>query len=254
MNGFVWGLLGTCVVCGHGAGWWYPHAGQYRCAHPTGRCLESLSETLAELDRVVAPRTGPVRGAWARIAGTAMSTGPRFDAVRRGLGEGSPFFVPGMTEGSPWVAVAETNFGILTCVSTTEEHARKVGAHYRAAAERGYSVGGPTSRGFAGAVIDPTGALSQQWGDRPVVPGSPRWTPITMVSQWTRCAGCDRALWPGSLVTVTGRRCRACTAPTELDDPRPWPVEPSDPGMVGRPEYLGGPKPVKRSSAKGKES
>lgn len=256
MNGLVWGLLGTCVVCGHGAGWWYAHGDQYRCAHPTGRCLEQLTDTLEELDRAAttAARSGPARGAWARIAGAAVPTGPRADGVRRGVGQGSPFFVPGMIEGAPWVAIAETNFGHLTCVSATEAHARKVAVRYRALAAIGRDVSLTGSRAVAGAVVDPTGALSDEWGDRPITLGSPRWTPITMVSQWMRCAGCGRALWPGSVVTVTTGRCRGCTAPGEAADPRPWPSEPRDPGMIGRPEYLGGPKPVKRATAKGRES
>lgn len=253
----VWGCLGSCTVCGRSSGWWLAHGDRYRCVHPNIRCLDQLTETLDELDRVAALAArpaGPARGAWARLRKDVPVTARRTlaeDSLRHGLGHGSPFFRPGMEEGAPWVVVAETNLGhLIVPGGASGDHVRKVNAHWRLLSGQGREVAMGGARAVAGCVVDPAGVLLDCWGEGVVTPGSPRWVPITRVTSWLRCSACSEPLWPGCLVSTPGGRCVTCVARDEADDPREWPDEPRDPGMLLRPEHLGGPKRRKVASTR----
>lgn len=250
------GLLGSCVVCGHSTVWWYRASDRYHPVHRQPACVGRLTETLAELETVAAGAArlsaGPRRGAWARrgagtVAGTASPAG-----VRHGLSRGSPFHRPGMLDGAPWVALAQTNYGLLSVPAhVDEDHARDVCRRWRLLSERGQDIshGGVVACGAV--VMDPCGVVVESWGEPPA-PDRSRWRPIRRVRDWTRCTGCAEVLWPGCLATIADGLCAFCTAADEVDDPRVWPEEPGDPGMAARPEYLGGPK-VKKGSTRSSE-
>lgn len=246
------GLLGSCVVCGQSTGWWYRASDRYHPVHRLSMCTGRLAETLTELETIAAGAarlsSAPRRGAWARRGATsAAGTSSPAAGMRYGLSQGSPFHRPGMLEGAPWVAVAQTNFGHLSAPAhVNEAHARSVCRHWRALTDRGWEISPGGVEAVGAMVVDPSGVVVESWGD-PFAVGQRRWRPITRLSHWTRCAGCSDVLWPGCLVTVAGGLCVTCTAADEHDDPRVWPGEPSDPGVSARPEHLGGPKRPKTS-------
>lgn len=166
-----YGLTSGCAVCEHSAiHWWRMPTGEYIPVHGScvRRLVEHWHERIASGD-VGQPELGggARRGAYAR---RASPTGARVHPARprsapsRSLG--SPYFRPGMSEGSPWVIVVESEHGRLVFVhGDSEAHARKVLGHYAALTRHGQPVtwGGPNA--FGAVLLDPTGAIVDCWGE-----------------------------------------------------------------------------------------
>lgn len=248
------GLLGSCVSCGRSSHNWAEHADQLHCVCDRWDCLVKMAEALEEQEKTsTVRRAGGSRGVFARRGATRAGSAPRA-ASRYGLDPGSPYWRPGMLDGAPWTALAETNYGqVMVPCGTNEAHARKVVRGWRTLAESGYEVGHGGRYAVAGTVVDPRGEFSDEWGDV-IVASKPRWSPIWRVRDWTRCTGCDVVLWPGCLASVADGQCVSCVSATESDDPRVWPDEPRDPGLANYPPHLGGPKKTKAKPAAKAES
>lgn len=177
-----YGLTSSCVACDHSAiHWWRMPSGEYISVHASCalRLVTHWRERIESGD-VDQPELGggARRGAYARRSGT---TGERVHPPRaaskpsRSLG--SPFFRPGMPEGSPWAIVVESHHGRLNYVhGDNEAHARKVFGHYEALTERGWPImwGGPMAVGAA--LLDPTGAIVDGWGEEFDLDSPSPWT------------------------------------------------------------------------------
>lgn len=152
----------------------------------------------------------------------------------------SPYWRPGMTLGEPWVALAETSAGhvVHICGRRAEQAFARVGLwHAQAEAGRGIDE---LRICVGGAVVDPRGTVVDSWGSAPTPGGRSRWSPITRLREPAVCGRCRRARWTGCWVDLTLDGCAACLPAIEVDDPRPWPVDPPDPGQPLRSE----PKPL----------
>jgi hypothetical protein len=172
------GLTGGCCVCQHSTIWWWPAAdGTFHPLHSgcarrlLARWAERVESGDVDTPAVVPEVASAALGAYARRAratgGPAALAPPRATRTRsRSLG--SPYFRPGMPEGSPHTIVARTaeeDGGQLLVIPTTGAHnAAQVLSHYAALTLQGrpYRLGGPRLAGAA--VVDPTGAIVQQWG------------------------------------------------------------------------------------------
>jgi hypothetical protein len=167
----VQGLVGSCATCGHSVPWWWCMPdGTYVAVHPgcARKLIEHWHQRIETGDVEEAPVVASARrGAYAR---RASPTGARVHPPRprsapsRSLG--SPWFRPGMPEGAPWVIVVESTHGRLTFThGPGEEHARGVLSHYEALTRRDLPLwfGGPV--GLGAALIDPTGAIVDGWGE-----------------------------------------------------------------------------------------
>lgn len=166
-----YGLTSACLVCEHSAiHWWRMPDGLYIPVHATctGRMVEHWRERIesGDLDEPELA-TGARRGAYAR---RSTETGARVHPPRaktapsRSLG--SPWFRPGMPEGAPWAIIVESHHGRLNFVHSDDEgHVRKVLRQDRALTERGLPLwpGGPMAVGAA--LLDPTGAIVDRWGE-----------------------------------------------------------------------------------------
>lgn len=245
------GLSGVCVACRRACWtWWSPAApGGYVPLH-RDRCPARLRELWAEALKE-GDFTGPEapaivsrgRGAYGRRAAAAAAPARPVVAlsacgieVPEGFTPG-PFWKPGHSHLEPWVVVYSTGTGGGAMPYGRDE----AGARDRV---RRLKVSGVTDAGMmilGATLIAPNGAHACEWGAAPMV-GQPRWEGLTQLSEWRRCAACAVPRWPGSWLTLHTGRCQACQEPFELDDPRPWPVDPADPGLATAPDYLGGPK------------
>lgn len=246
-----YGLTSACVVCDHSAlHWWRMPDGLYIPVHGacTGRLIEGWHERIESGDHLDQPDLGGARrGAYARrsSASGARVHPPRAKAVpSRSLG--SPWFRPGMAEGTPWVLITETHNGRTVEVFDSREHTEGVMVRTELLAARGLprSLGGALAVG--GALLDPTGAVVSGWGEEFDLDGRPRWEPMRRVQNWMRCGGCDAVLWPLRLVSGDNR-CRACVEARE-DGTRVWLSEPGDPGIDSYPPEYGGPKRKKKGA------
>lgn len=259
--GIVDGSLGECVACHRTCWtWWSPAPpGGFIGLH-RDRCPLRLRELWAEAlkdgggQRDEAPAVvARGRGAYGRRAVTA----PRAAAAttftlsaRQGiqLPEGftpGPFWKPGYSHLEPWVVAFESGAGGGHAPFNTDEGAART--HLRRLSLR--PVVGYATPVVGAVLLAPDGARVDEWGEAPV-PGQRRWEGLTQLPEWRRCSACSVPRWPGSWLTVDTGRCRSCQEPTELADPRPWPVDPQDPGLATAPEWLGGPKKPKTRSSK----
>lgn len=250
-----YGLTSGCVACDHSTiHWWPAPTGEYIPVHPTcaGRLVGHWRERIESGD-VGQPELGggSRRGAYARRAtDTGARIHPPRPASKPSRSLGSPYFRPGMPEGAPWAVVVETHNGRDVFLhGDNEQHARHVLGHYEALTRRGLpiSLGGPLATGAA--LLDPTGAVVDGWGEEFDLDSPPRWEPMGRAKNWMRCSGCEAVLWPLRLIS-TDNRCRDCVAAREGHDPRVWLSEPADPGMDARPPHYGGPKRKKGAKEK----
>ncbi|HET9144078.1 hypothetical protein [Actinophytocola sp.] len=166
-----YGLTAGCTVCDHSAiHWWRMPTGEYIPVHAAcaRRLVNGWHERIESGD-VGQPELGggARRGAYAR---RATATGARVHPPRprsapsRSLG--SPYFRPGMPKGAPWVIVIESTHGRLTFVhGDNESHARKVFNQDAALTERGLPLWPSGPMALGAALLDPTGAIVDGWGE-----------------------------------------------------------------------------------------
>jgi hypothetical protein len=162
----VGGILACCCVCPHSSVTHWEHEGRYAPLHE--RCAAHLVAEWRELianDQVnMAAPAGRPLGAYARRAATRGV--PEKQVFRTfSISLGSKYFVPGMPEGAPWVAVADMPNGIdlVTPCGMNEEHARRTNVFHRASTARGFTAGHLGLVPVGGWVVDPTGAVSDRW-------------------------------------------------------------------------------------------
>jgi len=250
-----YGLTSGCMACQHSTiHWWRMPTGEYipvhaSCAH---RLVEHWRQRVDSGD-VDQPELGGEarRGAYARRStATGARVHPARPASKPSRSQGSPWFRPGMPDGAPWMVILETHNGRHNYDhGDNEAHARKVLGHYQALAEQGMpiSYGGPLAT--SAALLDPTGAVVDGWGEEFDLDAAPRWESVSRARDWMRCSGCSAVLWPLRLISRENR-CRECVAAREEHDPRVWLAEPADPGMAARPPHYGGPKRKKGAKEK----
>lgn len=165
----VGGILAPCCACHQSSATYWEHGGRYTPLHE--RCVDHLirewREMVAHGEADAPPPAERPMGAYARrAAARAVERGDRPTVGRAvSVNLGSPYFIPGMAEGTPWTAVAEMPDGIrrISPAGDHEAHARRVCALWRAAAARGFvdTFGGQLP--VRGYVVDPTGARSDEW-------------------------------------------------------------------------------------------
>jgi hypothetical protein len=164
----VGGILATCCTCHQTTATHWEHEGRYvplheRCA---GHLIQEWRTMLAQGDAQAAPPVERPMGAYARRTAARPTVADRPTFTRAtSVSLGSPYFIPGMPEGTPWVAVAEMSDGgkLITPCSFNESHARKVNTHRRASTARGHLAGPRNLATVRGYVVDPTGVLSDAW-------------------------------------------------------------------------------------------
>jgi hypothetical protein len=246
------GLLGSCCACGHTCGtWWHDGARGYVALHErcTGRLIE-MWQAMIEDGIGEAPVSGKLTGAYARRAaaraqasGVSGATAPS-PLAPRSIDRGSPFFRPGMADGSPWAAWAQTSVDrpLVPC-GGNEQAARAVVARWRAANALG--VHDPGRALVLGAVVvGPDGAISDGWGRHPVPGDTPPWPGLTQSATWFSCPECHERRWPGCW-RLLGGTCVGCLRGAE-DAGRPgWPSDP----VVHEPDPLTVVKKLKREKA-----
>lgn len=237
-------FAGCCLCKGPCFTWWSrtPPSGYVPLHdHCAPRMIERWRQMLADGDTepevFMAPPSGR-RGAYARRAATAASVDAIVAPVRLATGAmlppgftPGPFWLPGDDEFTPWTVLLETAAGHTVCpAGANRAHAVKVFGGYRTLPQINF---GPVIAGAA--LIGPDGAVADSWGSVPT-PGTPRWEPIHVLSEWKRCTGgCGALRWPGSWETAAGW-CRECQAAQEAGDPREWPDGASFPGERYIPE------------------
>ena len=241
-NGLRHGLAAPCCACHRTA--WHWHAADDQLYPLHAACVGKLFEhwravlTGEESEHEPVALRAARRGAYGRRQAVVQATevAPLSPDARYPASPGSPYFVPGMVENAPWVALAETNAGHLVVPSgPNETHARDVTRRWRLIAERGNPIANGGTFAVGAVVVGPDGVCSDAWGDAPT-PGSPRWAWSSRRSEWGKCSGCDRLFWPGC-VTVGGQ-CQECVRARETADPRRWPSDPPYPGDLAVPEHF----------------
>jgi hypothetical protein len=253
------GALGECVACRRICWtWWSPAPPSGFVALHRDRCplrlrqfwAEMQAEGIEEEPPPVAMSSG--RGAYGRRRTAPHATDKAIVtlAVRRGteLPQGftpGPFWKPGYSHLEPWVVLFSSGAGGGQMpFGCHEDRARTKLRHLHARPIAGYATE------VVGAVLlSPDGTRIDEWGEAPM-PGVVRWEGLTQLPEWRRCSACGTPRWPGSWVTLHSGRCRACQEPFEMTDPRPWPPDPADPGLATAPEWLGGPKKLKKTTVK----
>lgn len=165
----VGGILATCCACAQASATHWHHDGRYvplheRCA---GHLVREWRTMIEHGQADIAPPAERPLGAYARrAAAKAVETG-NAPVVGRAVSVslGSPFFIPGMPEGTPWVAVAQMSDGIprISPAGLNEAHARRVNEVWRVSAARGFAATFGGRLPLGGYVCDPTGARSQEW-------------------------------------------------------------------------------------------
>lgn len=168
-DALVPGTLSACCACRRGSIFHWSHDGRYVALHPTcvPRLLEEWRALIASGQTAAVKTTGELVGAYARRA--AQRSGSRRApgrAVSASLG--SPYFIPGMPEGAPWVAVADRldDVPLITPCGLNEAHARLVNARRRAATAHGFGPNLSSTLPIAGWVVDPAGEISDRWDAR----------------------------------------------------------------------------------------
>jgi hypothetical protein len=166
----VGGILAVCCTCHHATVTHWEHEERYvplheRCA---GHLVQEWRAMLAQGDAEAAPPVEQPMGAYARRAArrpVEVAAGRPAFARATSASLGSPYFIPGMPEGTPWVAVAEVSDGgrLVTPCGFNESHARKVNVHRRASTVLGHPAGPRNLAPMRGYVVDPTGARSDAW-------------------------------------------------------------------------------------------
>jgi hypothetical protein len=249
------GALGECIACGGTCwGWWSdrPPSG-YVALHPTLECAQRLRvlwQNALRDGEVGGPEAPPVvtgrHNAYARRRGGAISTRVSAPVPVKHAIElppdfvPGPFWKPGYGHLVPWVLLSQTASGHMF---TPFGEDRQTGLR-RLREQRMRRVVLHNVPVVGAALIGPDGTVTDSWGDPPT-PGRSRWRPILRIPEWRRCLGCDTARWPGTWMSAHGALCRACLEPGEVDDPRPWPPDPTFPGLGTAPFWMGGPKPAK---------
>lgn len=252
-HGVVDGAFGECLVCRRTCWTWWS------AAPPSGfvplhreRCPQRLRELWREAlgNGVQAEPEAPVvsRGLGAygrrRQAFVARETERTLVTVsaRQGIAlpQGftpGPFWKPGYSHLAPWVVLFGSGAGGGNMPFGEHEHRARERLRLLSMSRTvGYAVS------VVGAVLlAPDGTRVDEWGQAPVH-GVTRWEGAIQLQEWRRCSACSVSRWPGSWMTITTGRCRGCQEPFEVDDPRPWPVDPPDPGLSSAPDWLGGPK------------
>lgn len=256
----VTGLTSSCSACDHSAiHYWRMPTGEYFPVHPNcaHRVIEHWTEQINS-GETNAPdlATGARRGAYARRASpTGARVHPPRAKAQPSRSLGSPWFRPGMPEGTPWVLITETHNGRMVTMpsSASRERTEAAMGHYRALAAQHLPIspGGPLAVG--GALMDPTGAIVATWGEAIELSAPPRWEAMGRVENWRQCAGCLTVLWPMRLISQDGR-CRTCVTQAEENDPRVWLFEPAKPPLERWPERFGGPKRKKKAATKKHEA
>lgn len=165
----VAGTLSACCVCRRGGIWHWPHDDRYVPLHHAcvPRLIEEWRELIVNGQTAAVQTTGKLAGAYARRAAQRTTTArPPARAVSASLG--SPYFVPGMPEGAPWVAVADMPDGaaLITPCGLNEGYARHVNARRRAATEQGFAPRPGEALPRGGWVAGPDGEISDRWDAR----------------------------------------------------------------------------------------
>lgn len=217
------GHTGLCSVCSARCGTWWRGRDFYACVHE--RCADVLAAQVPSLATRGAARaeetTARRRGAYARRGGTGGEVS---------LFIPSRFTVPG--EG--WRVLAETNTGQLSVpCGGNAGHGVRVMRGWATLFEREWPIASGGVRAAGAALFDPDGVVIVSFGYVPEQ-GVPGWEPLTRVTQWGSCAGCQMWLWPGRWVTTRGGRCRWCLP----DDNRVWPFEADFPGDESVPDDM----------------
>lgn len=176
------GLLGGCCVCQHSTIWWWPAPdGSFHPLHSScaRRLLARWAERVESGDTdtpSVAPEVASAAlGAYARRArasGGPATVAPRQATRTRSRSLGSPYFRPGMPEGSPHTIVARTGDGeTLAIPATGPRSAASALSRYQALARTGqpYRLGGPVLVGAA--IVGPDGKITDRWGEIGDLPG-----------------------------------------------------------------------------------
>ena len=163
----VGGILTTCCACRQATISYWRRGDRYIPLHD--RCVDHLIaewRTLIEQGEAdMAEPTGRRMGAYARRAAARATVATPVNSRAVSASQGSPSFVPGMAEGTPWTVVTEMpgDVPLITPCGGNEEHARKVNAFRRAATEHGHGPGGGRPLPVGGFIVDPAGAVHERW-------------------------------------------------------------------------------------------
>jgi hypothetical protein len=103
-------------------------------------------------------------GAYARRAAEQRGDVTPATARAMSVSMGSPYFIPGMPEGTPWTVVAEMPDGppLVTPCGANVEHAHRVNRFRQAATARGDRPDG-RSLPVGGHIVDPAGEIHERW-------------------------------------------------------------------------------------------
>lgn len=150
----------------------------------------------------------------------------------------SPYWVIGMESNEPWVALAQTNVGlVIVPCNRNAEHAHDVAGKWRSLTRQGLPIK-PHTWAVGASVIDPRGAITGQWGDAPRAGGTSRWVPLMMLQrpELVTCLECHGRRWQGCWMALDMHGCSRCLPTQEVHDPRRWPEEPPQPNAAGVPD------------------
>jgi hypothetical protein len=225
----VAGHTALCAVCLARCATWWRGADFYACVHD--RCVEALT---AQVPALAARGAAGV----SETAGRHRDAAPRRSAYARRGGSvgGVSLFIPSRftIPGAGWRVLAETNAGhrAVPCGGNVG-HAVRVMREWATLTGLEWPIAAGGIRAAGAALFDPGGAVFLSFGFVPT-PGVPAWEPLTRVSAWGSCPGCQAWLWPGRWVVARGGRCRLC-APV---DGRVWPFEADFPGEGHMPDDM----------------
>jgi hypothetical protein len=221
------GISAACACCGQTTGtWWCDASGARAAFYPVHeRCVDKLIEAWREMiahgvDQGLV--SAALTGAYARrAAARTAATGSAHTVVAsRSVDGGSPYFRPGMAQGTPWTACARSALGqvVITPCGGDEQRAVMLVVQWETLA-RGNHHGPGTAPVLGGAVVGPDGRASHCWGLAPVPGSPPPWEPIDHVSWTDSCRRCGAELRVGCWRGVESGQCLACLRETS---PRPW--------------------------------
>jgi len=222
MVDLVAGHTAQCAVCLLRCATWWRGRDFYACVH------EPCADTLATQIPFLATR-GAVK--------VRETAGRRRSAyARRGGAGGVSLFIPSRftVPGGGWRVLAETNMGHLAVpCGGNAGHGARVMRQWATLTERRWPIASGGVRAAGAALFDPDGGVALSFGFVPT-PGVPGWEPLTRVTRWGSCPGCQAWLWPGRWVVTHSGRCRLC-AP---EDGRVWPFEADFPGEESMPDDM----------------
>jgi hypothetical protein len=158
------GILRPCCICKRSSVWhWLDERQYYHPLHNATHCIEHLFEEWYAMIAAGEVRSAMTRltGAYARRAGTTRTAPVALGS--RDLG--SPYFRPGMTEGTPWTAVARLadSRELITPCAHNPAHARRVNLRWKALAHQGIAAYPGDAPATAGWIVDPIGQLIEKW-------------------------------------------------------------------------------------------